>query len=88
MQLIIAPDERLRHVCRPDFTFSISTIQDMFRLMTKHEGCGLAANQVGIDARLFITAWGEVFVNPVIELQGEYEDIEEGCLSLPGRIYH
>jgi peptide deformylase len=48
------------------------------------EGAGLAAPQVGIDARLFVTAWGEVFIDPIIDCGADYTDVEEGCLSLPG----
>ena len=40
---------------------------------------------MGINARLFVTHWGEVFVNPiVVESSGLICDSEEGCLSLPG----
>lgn len=38
----------------------------MFRLMRKSGGAGLAAPQVGIDARFFVTEWREMFNNPVI----------------------
>jgi len=47
----------------------------------------LAASQVGIDARFFVTAWNEVFVNPTISRYlGSAKLIREGCLSLPGQI--
>lgn len=87
MQIITVPDERLRYICRPDFIINRETIDEMFDIMNENNGVGLAANQVGINARMFIVAWGEVFINPVIKLRSEYEYVEEGCLSLPGRIY-
>ena len=52
--------------------------------MRQHGGLGLAAPQVGINARLFVAHWGEVFVNPlIVESVGSYLAVE-GCLSLPG----
>jgi peptide deformylase len=68
-------------------------IAQMFELMYKHEGVGLAANQVDLPYRLFIAnPTGDankkdqeyVFINPVI-LSGKGQvDGEEGCLSIPG----
>jgi len=65
----------------------------MLALMHEVEGIGLAAPQVGIPWRLFVTRQpddhegdgGQVFVNPTIEVLDPtpVEDIE-GCLSLPG----
>ena len=80
---------------------SIGTVNDevkavaarMLALMHEAEGIGLAAPQVGIPWRLFVTRHpdnregdgGQVFVNPTIEVLDStpVEDIE-GCLSLPG----
>jgi peptide deformylase len=65
----------------------------MFDLMYAAKGIGLAANQVDLPLRLFILNLeakpeaGEemVFINPVISLpRGGSEEMEEGCLSLPG----
>ena len=59
-------------------------MDQMFFLMREKNGLGLAAPQVGIDARLFVTEWGEVFVNPrVVDNAGPIR-VTEGCLSLPG----
>jgi peptide deformylase len=65
----------------------------MFELMYAHEGVGLAANQVDLPYRLFITNpegkreakdTEQVFINPVLSGgRGQHED-EEGCLSIPG----
>lgn len=86
MELVAANDPILRKGCRADFVVSAGQIADMFRLMNKMGGVGLAAPQVGIDARLFITAWGEIFINPEIEEVSSNTPAKlEGCLSLPGQ---
>ncbi|MBT8485475.1 MAG: peptide deformylase [Phycisphaerales bacterium] len=62
----------------------------MIDLMHEANGVGLAAPQVGLAWRLFVTNGGEVdpvdrvFINPELELgRGELVTAEEGCLSLP-----
>jgi peptide deformylase len=61
--------------------------QDMIETMYAAPGVGLAANQVGIQKRLFVYDIGEgpgVVVNPTVhETSGEWT-YEEGCLSVPG----
>ena len=71
-------------------------IDDMFATLLVAEGVGLAANQVGVDLRLFIydvededgdRHVGHV-VNPTLEVadgpDDETETSDEGCLSIPG----
>jgi peptide deformylase len=70
-------------------------IDDMFTTMWIAEGCGLAANQVDVDARLFVydvidangdRHLGHVFnprIEPMSAFFGEQDD-SEGCLSVPG----
>ncbi|MCZ6690957.1 MAG: peptide deformylase [Planctomycetota bacterium] len=67
----------------------IERVREMFETMYKAHGVGLAATQIGWDARVFIKnitgkpEGEEVHINPVIvEKSGDYAD-EEGCLSLP-----
>jgi peptide deformylase len=59
----------------------------MIETMNEAPGVGLAANQIGVQKRLFVYDKGEgphVVVNPVIvETSGEWV-YEEGCLSVPG----
>ena len=69
----------------------------MIELMYEHEGVGLAAPQVGLDWRMFVTAGfaeaeheddepgpDRAFINPTLEVtRGELVSQEEGCLSLP-----
>lgn len=73
-------------------------VEDMFETMSAAEGVGLAANQIGVDLRLFVYDCPDeesrvrvrgVVVNPVLETSDRPEgmpdpdDDEEGCLSVP-----
>jgi peptide deformylase len=65
--------------------------EDLLETMYEAPGVGLAANQVGLSLACFVyddREGGAGFVaNPVVsDLEGE-EDLEEGCLSIPGP-YH
>jgi N-formylmethionyl-tRNA deformylase len=77
----------LRTACDPvGQIIPYSLITGMFELMSKSKGIGLAAPQVGVSLRLFVTAWGDVFINPEIEEQTTDACIgPEGCLSIPGK---
>lgn len=62
--------------------------QFMVEAMMALQGVGLAANQVGILARLIVIAPDDMIplalINPKIEWEGlESEEEVEGCLSLP-----
>ncbi|HTB09425.1 MAG TPA: peptide deformylase [Acidimicrobiales bacterium] len=61
--------------------------ESMIETMHDAPGVGLAANQIGVQKRLFVWDKGEgphVVINPVIvETSGEWV-YEEGCLSVPG----
>lgn len=70
-------------------------VDDMFATMMLAEGVGLAANQVGVDLRLFVydlpdsendTRHVGHVCNPVVEVDpdGGTNEHEEGCLSVPG----
>jgi peptide deformylase len=63
----------------------------MLELMHEADGVGLAAPQVALPWRLFVTNGRDadpvdrVYINPRLRLQrGEMETFEEGCLSIPG----
>ena len=62
-------------------------VEDMLETMYAAPGVGLAANQVGVQRRLFVYDIGngpEVVINPrITETSGEWA-FEEGCLSVPG----
>ncbi len=87
MEILTYPDIRLSRLARPASGVSRELLGQMFDLLQEHCGMGLAAPQVGIDARLFVTDWGEVFVNPVFHGKGTMVNSVEGCLSLPTEMY-
>ena len=59
----------------------------MIETMYEAPGSGLAANQVGVQRRVFVYDVGDgpgVVINPqIVESAGEWT-YEEGCLSVPG----
>lgn len=63
--------------------------QDMLETMYEAPGVGLAANQIGVQKRMFVYdindgRGGFTIVNPrIVERDGDWE-YEEGCLSVPG----
>jgi peptide deformylase len=60
---------------------------DMIETMYAAPGVGLAANQIGIQKRIFVYDAGEGpfrVVNPTIVETSETWEYEEGCLSVPG----
>lgn len=62
-------------------------VDDMFETMYEAPGAGLAANQVGVQRRIFVYDVGDgprTIINPrITETSGEWA-FEEGCLSVPG----
>ena len=57
------------------------------RTMYEAQGIGLAAPQVGIDRQLIVVDVGGgliKLVDPLIILREDKNNIEEGCLSIPG----
>jgi peptide deformylase len=65
----------------------VALVDQMFETMYAAPGSGLAANQVGVQKRLFVYDAGDgprVVINPrIVETGGEYTMVE-GCLSVPG----
>src|SRR5688572_7989489 len=60
---------------------------DMIETMYAAPGVGLAANQIGIQKRIFVYDAGDgpfTVVNPTIVETSESWEYEEGCLSVPG----
>ena len=63
-------------------------VSDMLFFMNAHHGVGLAAPQVGVAKKLFITKRSDggcnVYVNPTLLFTtSKIISIEEGCLSIP-----
>ena len=92
MEVVTLGNEVLREKAKPVETFDQAledTVRQMFVLMREKKGVGLAAPQIGISRRFFVTEAVDdrprVFVNPeIIETSQETVNGEEGCLSLPG----
>ena len=62
-------------------------VEDMFETMYDAPGVGLAANQVGVQKRLFVWDIGEgpfVAINPRVDGHAGEWTYDEGCLSVPG----
>lgn len=96
MELVYYPDPRLREVSKKvkDLSEDLKAkIDEMFRIMYKTRGVGLAAPQVGLNLRLVVAniecdpekkELEEVYINPeIVEVSGTQKG-EEACLSLPG----
>jgi len=87
------PDPRLRTVAKPvaEVDGTIKTlVEDMAETMYDAPGIGLAATQINVHQRVLIIDISpekndlHVFINPeILEKRGE-EEMEEGCLSVPG----
>ena len=63
----------------------------LFQILNRgKDGIGLAANQVGIDARVAVFNVREpiILINPVITEQWDEIDYYEGCLSYPKKGIH
>lgn len=87
------PDPRLRHKALPVDAVGADIGQlsrDMLETMYAEKGIGLAATQVGVPKRVVVMDLSEgkdsplVLVNPEIKEKSGSEEMEEGCLSVPG----
>ena len=96
-KIVTLEDELLRKKSREVTEINdriITLLDDMKDTLTKAEGVGLAAPQVGILRRIFIINQGieddeldfVEFINPVIVKRGKKQvEMMEGCLSVPGK---
>ncbi len=87
------PDTRLRKPAKPIEAFDDSLqqlIDDMLATMYAVPGIGLAANQVNVQKRLIVIDTSEsrnqplVLINPTLVQREGLQELEEGCLSVPG----
>lgn len=94
--------EVLREVAKPvdieNKEAVLALIQDLKDTLTRSEGVGLAAPQIGVSSRVvivdgrdmvdvydYLKDFVRVFVNPVITWESEQQcEYNEGCLSVPG----
>lgn len=91
--LVIYPDPILSRKCAEVTEFSGQLgqlVADMLETMYHEEGIGLAAPQIGADARVFVSDISRdgseplCIVNPVIVKREGTMQMDEGCLSIPG----
>ncbi len=93
LNILHYPDPRLRTVAQPVSRVDDAVRQlldDMLETMYAAPGIGLAATQVNVDRRVVVIDISEeknqplCLINPEItELEG-VEEMDEGCLSVPG----
>lgn len=98
MHLVKSPDPWLQKVVK-DFDFDTLDAkvisEEMIELMMQEGGIGLSANQVALDARIFVMKphlledkTPLVVINPHLEsVTVNYENLPEGCLSHPNLFF-
>jgi len=93
LDILRYPDPRLRTPARAvdSVDHQLRTLVDnMFETMYQAPGIGLAATQVNVHKRVLIIDISKdqdqpmVFINPEILEKNGVEEIDEGCLSVPG----
>lgn len=81
----------LRKVCKEVKNFDAelgALLDDMKQTVRAEDGAGLAAPQIGVDARVFVVDVEEGFfelVNPEIYYEKGEQTGPEGCLSVKGK---
>ena len=92
LKLVYENDPMIRKVSRPVTEITpriLQLLDDMVETMRHHDGCGLAAVQVGVLRRVIVIEVepGEVIelINPRIVAWTGHQEEKEGCLSLPGK---
>lgn len=92
LKVVNYPAEILEQTCKQVVKFDrklAKILDDMYDTMIEYDGVGLAAPQIGLDARIAIVDIDDELgtiemINPVIlETSGEQTG-PEGCLSFPG----
>lgn len=87
-------DNSILHICCRTVSFdnpkkNLDLAHKLLRLMKKSQGIGLAANQTGVDARVFVMHIDDKYYhcfNPAILAVSEnLTTLDEGCLSFPGK---
>jgi peptide deformylase len=93
LDILHFPDPRLRNIAQPVEQVDDAIrklVDDMFETMYAAPGIGLAATQVNADKRVIVIDVSEekdqplCLINPEILARDGVEEMEEGCLSVPG----
>lgn len=94
MKILKFPSSKLFEPCKQVTVFGpeLKTLLDaMFQTMIDNKGIGLAANQVGLQFRMFVMLGPDdnklFLVNPkIVKRSVVPANVNEGCLSAPGEI--
>jgi peptide deformylase len=93
LEILHFPDPRLRTRAKPVSEVDDALrqlIDDMLETMYAAPGIGLAATQVNVHQRVVVIDLSQeqnepqVFINPEILEKDGVEEMDEGCLSVPG----
>ena len=93
LQILHFPDPRLRKKASPVDKVNDQvrqTVKDMFETMYNAPGIGLAATQVNLQREIIVIDISEdkteplCLINPEIVAKDGEEEMQEGCLSVPG----
>ena len=93
LDILHYPDPRLRTLAKAVDSVDDQLrmlVENMFETMYQAPGIGLAATQVNVHKRVLIIDISKdqdqpmVFINPEILEKTGVEDMDEGCLSVPG----
>lgn len=93
LRILHYPDPRLRTRAQPVAAVTDEIRQlvaDMFATMYAAPGVGLSASQVNVHRRIIVVDVSKernaphAFINPEIEVVEGTQQLEEGCLSVPG----
>lgn len=93
LDILHFPDPRLRIKAKPVEAVDAELrqlIDDMFETMYEAPGIGLAATQVNVHKRVIVIDVSDdkseplVLINPEILDKRGVEEMQEGCLSVPG----
>lgn len=93
LEILVFPDPRLRTRARAVEQVDDQLrqlVDDLFETMYQAPGIGLAATQVNVHKRVIVIDTSQdqddprVYINPeILEMDG-VEEMDEGCLSVPG----
>lgn len=93
LDILHFPDPRLRTIAQPVTEVDVAVrqlVDNMFDTMYSAPGIGLAATQVNVSKRIVVIDISEdndqplCLINPEILALSGVEEMEEGCLSVPG----
>ena len=92
LEIVTIGEDILREKAKPVTSFGSELkllVDAMFESMDEDDGIGLAAPQIAVGKRIFVTHPKDdeprVFINPeIVETSQEVVAYEEGCLSVPG----